>query len=292
MDRLFRGLVIGLALALVAPASAAARDVRVVVELDAPGLARSVEHSRVLTSAAKQRRLDLASGASYLRALAAGQDEFAETVRSTIRGARVGWRYRIVLNGVSVTLPERDVARLERMRGVHAVYRSTTYRRQLDRSPGFIGAPQLWNDPLTPSRGDGIKIGILDDGIDHTHPFFSAAGYSMPTGFPKGQTAFTSAKVIVARAFAPTGIAWRHARSAFDPENSAHGTHVAGIAAGNANTPTSVGGLASGVAPRAYLGNYKVMSVPSEQFGLNGNAPEIVRGIEAAVGHASPVPRR
>ena len=283
MSGLFRGLVIVVVFALAAPAAAAARDVRVVVELDAPGLARSVESSRVLTSAAKQRRLDLASGSAYLRSLAARQDAFAVALRRAIPRARVGWRYRITLNGVSVTLPERDVDRLERVAGVRAVYRSTTYRRQLDRSPGLIGAPQLWNDPSTPSRGDGIKIGVLDDGIDHTHPFFAPSGYSMPAGFPRGQAAFTSAKVIVARAFAPPGIGWRHARSAFDPENSAHGTHVAGIAAGNANTPTSVGGLASGVAPRAYLGNYKVMTVPSEQFGLNGNAPEIVRGIEAAV---------
>src|SRR5918994_1998036 len=283
MGGLFRGFVIAVVVALVAPAAAGAQGVRVVVELDAPGLARSVEASRVLTSAAKQRRLDVASNEPYLRSLAARQDAFAAALRDSLPAARIEWRYRIVLNGMSVTLPERDVARLERMEGVRAVYRATTYNRQLDRSPGFIGAPQLWNDPLTPSRGDGMKIGILDDGIDHTHPFFAPGSYAMPAGFPKGQTAFTSAKVIAARSFAPPRVAWRHARSPFDPENSAHGTHVAGIAAGNANTPTSVGGLASGVAPRAYLGNYKVMSVPSEQFGLNGNAPEIVRGIEAAV---------
>ena len=55
-------------------------------------------------------------------------------------------------------------------------------------------------------------------------------------GFPKGQAAYTTAKVIVARAFPPPGATWPHAAKPFDPEQSSHGTHVAGIAAGNANT--------------------------------------------------------
>ena len=39
----------------------------------------------------------------------------------------------------------------------------------------------------------------------------------------------------------------------------------------------------SGVAPRAYLGNYKALTIPTPGFGLNGNSPEIVAAIEAAV---------
>ena len=53
----------------------------------------------------------------------------------------------------------------------------------------------------------------------------------MPAGFPKGQPRFTSAKVIVARAFAPPSAPAASARLAFDAELD-HGTHVAGIAAG------------------------------------------------------------
>ena len=40
----------------------------------------------------------------------------------------------------------------------------------------------------------------------------------------------------------------------------------------------------SGVAPRAYLGNYKALTIPTDAgVGLNGNAAEIVAAIEAAV---------
>jgi hypothetical protein len=126
-----------------------------------------------------------------------------------------------------------------------------------------------------------VKIGIIDDGLDKTHPYFRARGYRMPRGFPKGQKAYTSAKVIVARAFAPRRPAWKYASTPFDPINSGHATHVAGIAAGNHRTQAQ-GRRISGVAPRAYIGNYKVLTVPSE-FGLNGNSAEIVAGIEAAV---------
>ena len=128
-----------------------------------------------------------------------------------------------------------------------------------------------------------MKIAIIDEGIDQTHPFFSPAGYTMPAGYPKGQTAYTNAKVIVARAFPPASPTWKHASKPFDPEFSSHGTHVAGIAAGNANT-LAEGVRISGVAPRAYLGNYKALTIPTDaDVGLDGNSPELVAAIEAAV---------
>ena len=105
----------------------------------------------------------------------------------------------------------------------------------------------------------------------------------MPSGYPRGQAAYTTAKVIVARAFPPPGATWRHASKPFDPEQSSHGTHVAGIAAGNRDT-LAEGARISGIAPRAYIGNYKVLTVPTDaNVGLDGNAPEIVAAIEAAV---------
>ena len=106
----------------------------------------------------------------------------------------------------------------------------------------------------------------------------------MPPGFPKGQTAYTTAKVIVARAFAPAGTTWQNARKPFDPVESGHATHVAGIAAGNAGTPTSGGATVSGVAPRAYIGNYKALTRPDRRRRrARRERAEIVAAIEAAV---------
>ena len=200
--------------------------------------------------------------------------------------ARIRWRYRVVLNAMAVLVPRDSVGRLERIPGVREVHASVRFGPSLDRSVAAIGAPAVWGPQLSTS-GQGTKIGIIDDGVDHRHPFFNPAGYAMPPGFPKGQAAYATAKVIVARAFQAPSPRPRYSSLPFDPENSAHGTHVAGIAAGNPNTPATLGGgtvAISGVAPRAYIGNYRVLTVPTiSNVGLDGNSPEIAAGIEAAV---------
>ena len=214
------------------------------------------------------------------------QDAFIGRLHEAIPEARVRWRYRIVLNGLAVLAPADQARRIAQLPGVAEVYPSVRYHRSLYQSPQVIGAPQVWGPGLG-TAGDGIKIGIIDDGIDRLHPFFSPAGFAMPPGFPKGNRAYTDAKVIVARAFPPPGFKYRYARLPFDPVESEHGTHVAGIAAGDhGTTAPGPGGSpvqVSGIAPHAYLGNYKVLTIPTSQFGLDGNSPEIVAGIEAAV---------
>ncbi len=129
-----------------------------------------------------------------------------------------------------------------------------------------------------------MKIGIIDDGIDQKHPYFDAAGFSYPPGFPKGNTAYTTPKVIVARAFPSPSTHWKYANKPFDPVLSDHATHVAGIAAGDYDTSTDIdhNALVSGIAPKAYLGNYKALTVPSWD-GLDGNSPEIAKAIDQAV---------
>jgi subtilisin family serine protease len=207
------------------------------------------------------------------------QRAFRAALAKRVPDARVRWRYRLVANGFAVDLPQSELGQLRRLPGVREVYASVEYGPQLDRSPQQIGASQLWGPGLA-SAGQGVKIGIIDSGIDRQHVFFDPSGYSLPAGFPKGQRQHTTAKVIVARAFPPPG-ASGNARLPADEHG--HGTHVAGIAAGNASTRAPGGRLVSGVAPRAYLGNYKVF-VPTESgLSPNANAPEITAAIEAAV---------
>jgi subtilisin family serine protease len=248
---------------------AAAPRVEVIVTLDRPSLA-----------AAKGTKARRSPG--YADKLAADQAELERRIETAIPAAGVRWHYRYVLNALAVVLPERDVARLRTLAGVGAVYESVRYTPALDESPSVIKAPQLWGPNLA-TAGQGLKIGIIDDGVDQAHRFFSAAGFTAPAGFPKGQTGFTTGKVIVARAFPPPGTTWKYADRPFDPVNSEHATHVAGIAAGDYNATQRAGRPVSGVAPRAYLGNYKVLTVPTPGVGLDGNSPEIVKGIDAAV---------
>lgn len=106
--------------------------------------------------------------------------------------------------------------------------------------------------------GSGVKIAILDTGIDWRHPDFY---------FPNG-----TSKIVYNVSLVPDE----------DPyDNYGHGTHVAGIAA---STGIASNGVFKGVAPGALLMNIKVVS--REGFGLTS---WIIAGIEEAVENGADV---
>jgi subtilisin family serine protease len=275
--------------------------VEVVVTLPRPPLALAVAHDRILAAAVTRRHaLDLRAPAavSYVRTLAAEQRTFAARLDVAVPSAHVRWHYAVALDAVSVVLPASQLGRLSRLPGA-SVWPSVTYRSLGTSSPSavasaaaaanqtasLVDAPAVWGPSLA-TAGQGMKIGIVDDGVDQAHEFFDPHGYAYPAGFPKGNTKFTTPKVIVARAFPAPGQTWKYAGRPFDPVNSDHATHVAGIAAGDYDTVAPVGGgnvLVSGVAPRAYIGNYKALTVPTKDWGLDGNSPEIAKAIDQAV---------
>jgi subtilisin family serine protease len=265
------------------PASAAAR-VEVIAELDAPSLSQAVTSSRALRPTVRRERLDVHGplGTGYLAQLGLDQRAVARRIKAAIPAARIRWHYRITLNALAVTLPERKVDALRHVAGISHVACSVGYGSSETASLAAVKASFLWGSDFS-TAGNGIKIGIIDDGIDASHPYFSGQGFTMPAGFPLGQKAYTSPKVIVARAFAPAGLTNTDARRPYDVARSTHAMHVAGIAAGDFGTRASASTTLSGAAPRAYIGNYKVLSTPDPGGGLNGNSPEIVAGIEAAV---------
>src|SRR5262249_1886568 len=190
---------------------------------------------------------------------------------------------RLVANGFAVVLPTADVPRLAKVPGLE-LWPNVRYHSQslkVVRSPELIGADKLWG-PALATAGNGIKIGIIDDGVDASHPYFSSAGFTYPAGFPKGRTDLATPKVIVQRAFAPPSPAYNYAATPFDPTQSLHAPHVAAIAAGDHGTSTGPTTI-SGIAPNAYLGNYKALTILTPDFGLDGNAAEIAAAIESAV---------
>jgi hypothetical protein len=270
---------------LTIPRNQASGRVRVIVGLPLPALASSP--GRALSAQGGNRRLDVASPASrrYLAQLSTAQRSAAARLLRAIPQARIGRRYQVVLDGFAVSLPVTKLPALARLSFVRKIYPSVRYHLMTDTSPSVIGATEL--QTLTGAKGDGIKIGIVDDGVDSTNPFLNPAGYSYPAGFPKGGRKWTTPKVIVARAF-PGPNAGRPGRLPIDRRASFHATHVAGIAAGDAGTCSPGGsdhpptcGL-SGVAPRAWIGNYRVFNVPTP-IGHVANTPEIAAAFEFAV---------
>jgi subtilisin family serine protease len=259
--------------------------VRVIVRLAMPPL--STRGGRGLASFTARQKLDVSSSSSraYLSRVEQQQVRAAAQIRAAIPEARIGRRFEVVLDGLTVTLPASKLPTLMRQKVATKVYPSVAYTLALDRSPSVIGADVLQR--TTGADGTGIKIAVVDDGIDQSNSFFSPAGFSYPAGFPRGDTRWTTSKVIVARVF-PGPNSGAGGRLAVDPNASFHGTHVAGIAAGVAGTTAPAGadhptvtGL-TGVAPHAWLGNYRVFTVPTP-IGHVANTPEIIAAFEAAV---------
>jgi minor extracellular serine protease Vpr len=199
-----------------------------------------------------------------------------------------------------MTRAQAAVAR--KLRGVRAVTPDIPYQLQMFSTPTQIGAPTLWGQVGGQSNaGAAVKVAIVDSGIFVRHdaggaytgnPCFNDTGCTAPAGYPLGDTGFTNNKVLVARAyFRPDDppIAGENTPIQGTDAASPHGTHVAGTVACNAGTPVAFQGAnvqISGVAPHAYLMNYRVFypSQSSEDF-QNGNAytVELVQAIEDAV---------
>ena len=268
------------------PAGHASGRVTVIADLKLAPLA--LAYGRGFAAQGSPRKLNVQSAGAreYLASIAQAQRVAAAQIRATIPQARIQNRYRVVLDGFTLRLPYRDLPTLERLSAIHKVYPSLRYHLDTNKSPSVIHADQFWAN--TGGMGQGVKIGVVDDGIDMSNPFFNPAGFSYPAGFPRGQTKYTTPKVIVARSFPGPG-SGKPGRLPLVRTQSFHGTHVSGIAAGVQGTIAPAGpdhptvtGL-SGIAPRAWLGNYRVFNTPVLTGGYDAFTPQIVQAFESAV---------
>jgi subtilisin family serine protease len=166
-------------------------------------------------------------------------------------------RFTGLINGISLEMPDRIASRIRSLPEVLTVVPNRRYNRLLTKSNELMNAPLAWQLSGGQSvAGKGIKIGIIDTGIDNTHIMFNDEGYELPDGYPLGNRNFTNNKIIVARVFTKRGDS---AKDSTPRDRNGHGTHVASCAAGRLNTVSPLG-LISGFAPNAYLGNYKVFT--------------------------------
>jgi len=185
---------------------------------------------------------------------------------------RVRADLRKLANAVSIEASATELTAIAALPGVKRVELVKELHATLDSSVPLINAPALWARlGGVGVAGAGVKIAILDTGIDINNPMFSGTGFIMPAGFPKtnnGSDALVNNKVIAAKSFL---------RTISDAQDqNGHGSNVAGIAGGSVTT--SPLGTISGVAPMAYLGNYRVLGANG-----SGSTDLIAQGIEQAV---------
>ncbi len=242
--------------------------VRVVVELeDAPVAAKFGVGSTTPALAAGKLDLANASAKTYEAKLAAAQAKFKADVAAVAPSAKIGYSYRVVLNGVALALPPADLEALQKVAGIKAIHPDTLMRINLDASIPLINAPAAWAAlGGVEHAGAGIKIAVVDSGIRPENPLFAGVGFSYPSlngPWPKGDCetliGFCNGKIIAARHYdPPSGTGSTEESTPIDIVG--HGSHTAGAAAGRNGVTATIGAYSakiSGVAPEAWLMIYK-----------------------------------
>ncbi|WP_449485918.1 S8 family serine peptidase [Streptomyces avidinii] len=163
------------------------------------------------------------------------------------RGAAAAWR---ALTGGQAHGKARGAEGPQLAPGIAKVWLDSVRSASLDRTTRQIGADRAWEAGYD---GAGVKIAVLDTGVDSTHP--DLAG-----------------KVVAEQNFTVSEDA---------KDRYGHGTHVASIAAG---TGAESGGKFKGVAPGASIINGKVL----DDHGY-GDDSEIIAGMEWAVAQGAQV---
>ncbi len=170
------------------------------------------------------------------------------------------------LNALFVTAPVDQIAALRAIPGVSGVALAPRLKRKLDKALDLQNVKQAWNAVGGQSQaGAGVKIAILDSGIDQTHPGLQDSTLTAPAGFPKGDSGFTTPKVIAARSYVASlsypDIRYSSPDDISPRDHVGHGTALAMIAAGITVKSPATGSM-TGVAPKAFLGNYKIFGSP------------------------------
>ncbi len=200
----------------------------------------------------------------------------------------VNYRYSVLFNGLSVDVPYGALADIRQLDGVADAFVASRYNVPEDvsgtaqpftyASGGMIGSHEAWDAGY---KGDGMRIAIIDTGLDIDHPSFAGDlpdnenyltkdevssvcgelnatnGYAGKKGNKRltADDLYISEKIPYAYCYVDGDTDVTHQDGQGD-----HGTHVAGITAANEIEGTNV----VGVAPNAQI---LVMKVFGDQGG-------------------------
>lgn len=279
-------------------AAAAGREAPIFVELDGPSAVDA--YSRVRNEGGSPQ--SAVRAALDVRGLVeATVGRLLDVLRLGGTGPEVLFRTTNAVPGVALLADDESGSELATMPGVRSVSRirpkelTNTSAVQLTRS---LAAWQL-----SGRLGDGIRIGVIDNGVDYTHADFGGPGTVEAFEDIDPETlkdsGFPTAKVVGGFDFAGDDYDAGGENGSPDPQPdpnplpcAEHGSHVAGTAAGfgvNADGSTFTGDyrtldpaklaamrIGPGTAPRAELYAYKV-------FGCEGSTTLTAQALDAAL---------
>ena len=157
-------------------------------------------------------------------------------------GAIVMEELELLANAFHVEVKRGAIERLKALPGVEAIEPAPMFHATLGQGLPSVRAPQAWTAPLG-LHGAGIKVGIIDTGVDYYHAAFGGTGD--PADFSGDDSAvlepgtFPTGRVVGGFDFVGDNYNPEIGAStiAADPDPldcEGHGTHVASIATGNA----------------------------------------------------------
>jgi uncharacterized repeat protein (TIGR01451 family) len=287
--------------------------IRVMVELAEPAAAVSFGEAlkaNVSASRIQARRLAASAGRRQMASVRSEQSRFEASLSALRTRPKDLFRVQRALNGVAL---EVDLSDLDALRGLPGVKRVIPLYLEFptnSTSVPFIGAPNVWANTIglpAGADGTGIRIGVIDSGIDYLHPAFGGPGATVADyeterddtaifttlGTPAGGS-FPTAKVAGGWDFAGDAYTGSATPPAPDPnpmDCGGHGSHVAGTVGAfgmNADGTTFAGpydadpstyaplGIGPGVAPRATLYALRV-------FGCSGATGLTTQAIDWAM---------
>ncbi|WP_413557154.1 S8 family serine peptidase [Bdellovibrio sp. HCB209] len=220
-------------------------------------------------------------------AIKAEQEATIAELQKISKDIRILIRYRLVLNGLVVYAPADTLEAIKKIPNVVMSEKAGQFARLQDddveasptgmvgpkTSVKFIGSEAAYAQNI---RGQGMRIGVIDTGIDYTHKMFGGEGTvdAYKAVNPSAPTpAFPNKKVVggidlVGSNWSPSSSNPK-IRIPLPDENpmdeATHGTHVAGSVAGIGDGVNTY----DGVAPDALLYAIKV-------FGKGGTSDEVV----------------
>jgi len=224
-------------------------------------------------------------------------------------GARIEGQMQDAYNGIQVVVPQRNIPKLAALPGVTAIHGVAALKPANIHGVPFIGAPQAWQN--TGATGAGVKVGIIDTGIDYTHADFGGPGTVAAWNYAFAHSTVDPASdPILAAEFGPSAprvkggydfvgndynanVAGSTPQPDLNPlDCNSHGTHTAGTLAGSGVTSggTTYAGpyngsistnpndwnVFPGVAPQASIYEYRV-------FGCSGSSNIVDLAINRAV---------
>jgi len=246
------------------PVSDSKENISVIVEL---------QEEPVAAHEAKVKQGLLKAGADQKLVIQREQRSFKAAAEQQLK-VKIEKTYSYVFNGFALEIAADKVEQLLNLPGVKAVYPDSQVvataiekldvQPMMDRSAPHIGANQLWEMGIT---GSGIKVGVIDTGIDYFHPDLADAykgGYDFVANDNDPYETTPGERPPNLPEYDQNGNSYW----------TEHGTHVSGIVAGRGVSANGV----KGVAPGADIYAYRVLG----PYGTGTNS-NVIAGIERAV---------